>query len=168
MWVTAATVTLPSSFTVCPFKGPLSLELCFMDMEFVVENWPLFLALVVIIALIIFEPIRRRMSGIEEITVIQLTRLLNDEEAVLVDVSESKDFKLGHLPKAINIPLSKLAGDLKQIEKHKSRSVVAFCRSGNRSIRGAGILRKNGFEKVFTLKGGILAWEKENLPVERG
>ena len=68
-----------------------------MDMEFVVENWPLFLALVVIIALIIFEPIRRRMSGIEEITVIQLTRLLNDEEAVLVDVSESKDFKLGHL-----------------------------------------------------------------------
>jgi rhodanese-related sulfurtransferase len=120
-----------------------------MDMEFVVENWPLFLALVVIIALIIFEPIRRRMSGIEEITVIQLTRLLNDEEAVLVDVSESKDFKLGHLPKAINIPLSKLAGDLKQIEKHKSRSVVAFCRSGNRSIRGAGILRKNGFEKVL-------------------
>lgn len=41
------------------------------------------------------------------------------------------------------------------------------CRSGNRSLRAAVVLRKHGFEKVYSLAGGLGAWQRDNLPLEK-
>ncbi len=137
-----------------------------MDFEFIKINWHLFVALIAIIALLAFEPLRKRRGGIRSISADELPRLMRDEKIMILDVSEAKEYAGSHIPKARNIPISRLDSDIQTINKFKSRPVVVCCRVGNRSAKAAGILRKNGFTDIRTLHGGIVAWTKENLPIE--
>jgi len=138
-----------------------------MEVEFIQQNWLLFLALVVIIALIVLDPIRGRASGVKSITAVELPALVNHEAAVVVDVSETNDFKNGHIPNALNVPLSRFQDDLKKLQKYKDKPIVLACRSGNKAPRAASILSRNEFKRPYTLQGGLAAWQKENLPVEK-
>ena len=138
-----------------------------MDIEFIQKNWYLFAALVVILALIVLDPIRRRSSGAASVNVFQLQKLLGDESAVVLDVSEPAEFKKGHISGAINIPISRLKEDIGRIEKHKRKPLVVVCRAGNRSGKAINVLKRHEFEKLYTLEGGFAAWEKENFPVVR-
>ena len=98
---------------------------------------------------------------------VDATAKINHEEAVVVDVRSMKEFKDGHIINAQNIPLNGFADNLKQIEKHKSKPIIVACRSGSRSNAACNSLRKAGFENVFNLRGGMMAWESANLPVKR-
>jgi rhodanese-related sulfurtransferase len=140
-----------------------------MDLEFIAQNWYLFAALVVISLLIGFDSIRRGGGGANQVSALQLPQLISQENAVVVDVCEAEEFNRGHILNAINIPLKQLQDQLGQLEKFrtKDKPIILSCRSGQRANRAAAILRKNEFKKVFTLSGGLTAWEKENLPVER-
>ena len=140
-----------------------------MDLEFIAQNWYLFAALVVISLLIGFDSIRRGGGGANQVSALQLPQLISQENAGVVDVCETEEFERGHILNAINIPLKQLQDQLGQLEKFraKDKPIVLSCRSGQRANRAAAILRKNEFKKVFTLSGGLTAWEKENLPVER-
>ncbi len=137
-----------------------------MDFEFVKLNWHLFVALVAIIALLAFEPLRKRHGGIRSVSADELPRVMRDENVMILDVSDAKEYAGSHIPKARSIPLSRLETDIQTISKFKARPVVVCCRVGNRSAKGANILKKNGFTDIRTLQGGIAAWTKENLPVE--
>ena len=95
------------------------------------------------------------------------TALINHEEAVILDVRSMAEFKDGHIVNAVNIPLNGLGNNLKQLEKHRDRPIVAVCRSGSRSGAACRTLRKHGFENVKNLRGGMMAWESANLPVKR-
>lgn len=136
-------------------------------LEFVTHNWYLFVALGVILFLLAAGPISQQMHGIKNANVAQTVQLLNRENAVVVDVCEPKEFSAGHVPNAINLPLGSLKDRLREIEKHKNRPIVVSCRSGNRSLKGAVLLRKHGFPTVYNLAGGLLAWERDNLPLEK-
>ncbi|MDH3689356.1 MAG: rhodanese-like domain-containing protein [Gammaproteobacteria bacterium] len=138
-----------------------------MDVEFVTKNWYLFLALIVVVALIVLDPIRRRASGVSVVSATELPRLINHESAIVVDISDVNDYKKGHVPNAINIPLDSFSDGINKLRKHKSKPIVVACRAGNRAARAASILRKEGFESLYTLSGGFASWEKENLPVEK-
>ncbi len=100
-------------------------------------------------------------------TVADLPRLMSSDNAVVVDISEPNEFQTGRIPKARNIPLSKIASDINTLSKFRARPIVVVCRMGNRSAKAAGILRKNDFSDVRTLQGGFAAWLKENLPIEK-
>mgnify|MGYP000926556751 CR=1 FL=1 len=95
------------------------------------------------------------------------TAMINHEDAVVLDVRSMAEFKDGHIVNAVNIPLNGLGGNLKQLEKHKGKPIVAVCRSGSRSGSACSMLRKHGFENVKNLRGGMMAWESANLPVKR-
>lgn len=136
-------------------------------MKFVIENWYLFAALVVILVMIAWSPLLRLIYGIRTSAVQSAVNLINRESAVVVDVCEPTEFQQGHLPRAVNIPLGNLAARVNELEKYRQQPILVTCRSGNRSIRGALTLRKNGFAQVYSLNGGLMAWEKEHLPVEK-
>ena len=135
--------------------------------QFIINNWYLFVALGVILVLLAAGPVSQQMYGIKNANTAQSVQLLNRENAVVVDVCEPKEFSAGHVPNAINFPLSSLKGRLRELEKHKNRPVIVSCRSGNRSMKGAVLLRKHGFPTVYNLSGGLQAWERDNLPVEK-
>lgn len=135
-------------------------------MQFVINNWYLFAALVVILAMLFAGPIRQSLSGVGSVAIAQAVQLINRESGVIVDVREPAEYEAGHIPRAINIPLGALDQRLKELDKYKQRPVILCCRSGQRSGQAAVALRKHGFISVHNLNGGLLAWEKENLPTE--
>jgi len=136
-------------------------------LQFVINNWYLFAALAVILFLLAAGPLSQQMHGIRNANSAQAIQLLNRENGVVVDVCEPREFSAGHVPNAINLPLSSLKDRLRDLEKHKNKPIIVSCRSGNRSLKGAVILRKHGFATVYNLAGGLQAWERDNLPLEK-
>ncbi|MEJ2686112.1 MAG: rhodanese-like domain-containing protein [Gammaproteobacteria bacterium] len=134
--------------------------------EFVVRHWELVAALVALLALLVGNEIQRKLRGIRDVGPMEATQMLNHKDALLLDVREEKEYREGHIGDAVHIPLAALAGRVDELEKHKDRPVVAYCRSGQRSARAGAMLRKQGFE-VYNLGGGILAWQNANLPTTR-
>ncbi len=137
-----------------------------MDIQFLQDNWMLAALAVVSGAMLVWSFIGGRLSGVEQADTLKATRLYNDD-ALILDVREDKEFASGHIPRAKHIPLGQLASRLHEIEKHKGRPVLVTCRSGQRSARACGMLKKAGFETVFNQEGGIIAWERANLPVTK-
>ncbi|MDE0309739.1 MAG: rhodanese-like domain-containing protein [Acidiferrobacterales bacterium] len=135
--------------------------------EFVKINWHLFVALVAVVALLAFEPLRKRTAGVASVLPHDLPRIMKKEKVIIVDVSDTKEFETGRIPKARNIPLSRIESDINTLTKFRSRPIVVVCRIGNRSGKAASMLKKHDFSDVRTLKGGFTAWAKENLPVEK-
>ena len=135
--------------------------------QFVVNNWYLFFALGVVLALLLAGPITQLMHGIKSLNPSQAILLINRESGVVVDISEVNEYKAGHVPDSINVPYSQLSQQIQLLEKHKNKPLIIICRTGNRSVRAAATLRKSGFGNVYTLSGGVAAWQRENLPVER-
>jgi len=95
------------------------------------------------------------------------TEMINREDAVVLDVRPMNDFQAGHIINAINIPNNTLKNQLKQLSKHKSAPIIVACRSGAQSMAACKLLREANFEKVFNLKGGMLAWQNDDLPVSK-
>jgi rhodanese-related sulfurtransferase len=135
-----------------------------MDVQFLQDNWMLVALAVVSAAMLTWSFIGGRLSGIEQADTLKATRLFNDD-ALVLDVREDKEFAAGHIPKAKHIPLGQLAGRLQELDKYKSKPILVTCRSGQRSARACGMLKKAGFETVYNQAGGIMAWERANLPV---
>lgn len=136
-------------------------------MQFIIDNWLLFLALAIILALLIGEPLKRKMLNIHMIGVNDVPRLTGHDDAVLIDVREDKEFKAGHIPDALSVPLSGLGKNISKLEKYKNKPLILSCRTHNRSIRAATMLSRQGFDQIHVLHGGFMAWQKENLPIEK-
>ncbi|GAB4298639.1 MAG: rhodanese-like domain-containing protein [Thiohalomonadaceae bacterium] len=136
--------------------------------EFFLNHWDLFLALFVTLAMLVYTSFSARLRGYQEVQPLEAVQLMNHQEAVMVDVREDSEYAAGHVQDSIHIPLGKLRERLGELETYKGRAVVVACRSGHRSATACAMLRKQGFEQVYNLRGGILAWENANLPVSRG
>jgi rhodanese-related sulfurtransferase len=135
-----------------------------MDFQFLQDNWMLVALAVVSGAMLTWSFVGGRLSGVEQADTLKATRLFNDD-ALVLDVREDKEYAAGHIPKAKHIPLGQLANRLQELEKFKGKPILVTCRSGHRSARACGMLKKAGFETVFNQAGGIIAWERANLPV---
>ena len=136
-------------------------------MQFAVNNWYLILGIVIVLGMLAYGPLTQLLHGVQHVTSAEAIRLLNQEKGVLVDVREPDEYRNGHAPNALSVPLSGLAGSLGQLEKYKSRPVIVCCRTSQRSARAAVALRKQGFTRVQVLAGGMAAWQGENLPMAR-
>ncbi len=136
--------------------------------HFMFAHWDLFLGLFFISGLLVVQSFGARFNGYRDVQPQEAVQLINHDESVLVDVREDNEYREGHIVDSVHIPLGSFASRLGELEKYKTRPVIVGCRSGHRSARACGILRKNGFEKIYNLRGGILAWENAGLPVSRG
>lgn len=95
----------------------------------------------------------------------EATRLINHDDALVLDVRSEDEFKGGHILNAVHIPESSVKDSLSRLEKYRNRPLIVVCRSGQRAQATVSLLRKSGFEKVHTLGGGLSAWEDANLPL---
>jgi rhodanese-related sulfurtransferase len=95
------------------------------------------------------------------------TQMINQQNALVLDIRQDNEYVGGHIINATHIPLSHLKDRLGELEKHKNKPVIAVCRSGHRSSGACVTLKKAGFESVYNLSGGVLAWESANLPLTK-
>lgn len=105
-------------------------------------------------------------NDMDEITPLQVKQELDGSDAVqLVDVREPMEWSAGHIEGAKHIPLGSLQDRFGELDP--SKRTVVYCRSGARSGRAAGFLRKRGFGEVLNMTGGIIRWSKEVDPSVR-
>lgn len=117
--------------------------------------------------MLIWPQIQKAISGSKEVSPMQAVQLINRSDAMVLDVRDASEFAAGHIPNARHIPVTELEKRIKEIEKLKARPIVVSCRTGSRSVAACGVLRKNGFTDVVSLKGGILAWQQASMPIEK-
>ncbi len=103
-------------------------------------------------------------------------RLASDAAPVLLDVREACEFVLLRIPGSINVPRGVLEQScewdydetLPMLAADRAQEIVLICRSGQTTGGAAQRLVKAGFEKVYTLGGGMAAWQQAQLPVAKG
>lgn len=89
---------------------------------------------------------------------------ISDGTAVLLDVRETPEWKAGHAPGALHLPLSRLVAGASLPAAAQGKPVVTICRSGHRSRQAAKLLTGRGLHAT-DVTGGMTAWAREGLPV---
>jgi rhodanese-related sulfurtransferase len=134
-------------------------------MKFILDNW-MIMSVALASAAMLFWPVLKGATG-GALTAEGAVQLINREKAVVIDVCEANEFAAGHVGGAKNIPLSQLEQKLPSVVKNKALPVILVCQSGARSGRAVSIAKKLGYEQAQSLGGGLGAWSKANLPVEK-
>lgn len=136
-------------------------------MQFITSNFlPISLALMSG-TMILWSMFGNSFRGVKDVDTNGALQLINHKNAFVLDVREPDEFKLGHLLNAQLIPLGKLKERIGELEKYKDKPVLVVCRSGNRSGTACAILAKQGFEQAYNMAGGVMAWQKANLPTQK-
>jgi rhodanese-related sulfurtransferase len=135
--------------------------------EFAGNHLLLVTAFVAILAMLAGVELRHRLGKVRDIAPGEAIRLINHENAVLVDMRNDKDYRDGHIVNAVQVPAdnNEAAGKL---DKYRDRTLIICCRSGNQSHRLSTALSKQGFASVYNLKGGLHAWQQAGLPLTKG
>lgn len=125
---------------------------------------PLLMTATVLMGLaVLFYEVRLKAGGVSAITAAQAVRLINQGGRV-VDVREEAQYAAGHIVDAMNIPATEIGEDPPRKLKN-SKSVILVCDNGSKSASCAAVLRKGGLENAFSLRGGLAAWQQDNLPI---
>jgi rhodanese-related sulfurtransferase len=96
----------------------------------------------------------------------ELKSLLKKSQPMLVDVREPSEYRSGHIPNAVNIPLRTLSQNLNQIPR--TRPVVLYCSSGYRSAMGVMTLHLLGYENVRGFPPSFAAWKTAGEAIASG
>ncbi len=118
-------------------------------------------------AMLLWSFLGNRLRGIKEVDHIAATQLVNHKNALVLDVREQSEYDSGHVLNSKLIPLGKLNERLGELEKYRDRPIVVVCRSGQRSASACAFLGKKGFAQANNLSGGVMAWQKAGLPLEK-
>jgi rhodanese-related sulfurtransferase len=105
------------------------------------------------------------VRDVEPVELHQMLQSDSEERPVVVDVREPWEYKQGHVPGAILIPLGQLSSRLGEL--HPETPVAVICASGSRSQSAAALLGQKGFKTVYNVSGGTSAWMYSGLPLER-
>lgn len=135
--------------------------------EFALQNWLLFLAAFAIVGVLVGSEILRRLRGISTVNPTDALRLINDQEAWVVDIRDAGDYKSGHIPQARHIPLANLKDRLSELTKVGDKPVIVYCRSNSVAQSACALLKKHGIANVHSLSGGLTAWQDAHLPISR-
>jgi rhodanese-related sulfurtransferase len=117
--------------------------------------------------MLLWSFVGNHLLGIKEVDHIAATQLINHKNALVLDVREESEYADGHVLNSKHIALGKLKQRIGELEKYRERPVIVICRSGQRSASACILLGKQGFAQVYNLSGGILAWQKASLPLEK-
>ncbi len=134
-------------------------------LEFLVEHWALTGTFVLLLLWLSQVSTGKVVKGVEMLTPGECIQKINKEQGVLIDIRDESKFGQGHIVNSINMQLSLLESDTKKLQKYKTKPIIMVCQLGQPAVKAAKIMKDNGFETVFCLKGGIQAWVADELPL---
>ena len=105
-------------------------------------------------------------KNICEVSVSEAKALLDKGGYIFLDCRTSKEFKMGHVPGAMNIPRGLLEFKIDKKIPDKATEIVMYCKKGSRGCLATCTLCKMGYQNTKNLDGGWKAWEKAGYPVE--
>jgi len=95
----------------------------------------------------------------------EAVRLLNSDEAVIIDIRDKKEFSDGRITGAVHVPYGSLQERISEFEKYKEKQIILVDKMGQHSGMAGKIFLAEGFENVCRMTGGIGEWKNSNLPL---
>jgi rhodanese-related sulfurtransferase len=136
-------------------------------MQFATNHYILTLSWILVFSLLIYSFIGSRLRGYKTVNAAGATQLINHDDAIVLDVREENEYRNGHIVNAVHMPISYLNDRMDELEKYKDKNLIVSCKSGQRSGHACALLKKKGFENVYNLSGGMMAWQSDNLPITK-
>ncbi len=119
----------------------------------------IFVAIGLLIVSCVFSP--KKQKTMNELSPIEWAELQSQTpESVILDVRTEDEFESGYIKNALNLDIRGGSEFISSIEElDKSKAYFVYCRSGARSGQACQLMEQMGFEQVYNLEGGVLAWE---------
>lgn len=132
---------------------------------FLGQQWMLVGALLSCILLLVFHDSRRAGATVSPQAAVNL---INQQDALVVDLRDAKEFKAGHIVDAINIPFASIDSRMGELEAHKEKPLILVCKMGQHSGAVGKKLAAKGFTGVRRMSGGMMEWQGQQLPLVKG
>ena len=136
-------------------------------LEFANHHPVLATATAVAVAIVLVYEMRARREGLSAVSPQELIRLVN-QGALLLDLRPVEQFQAGHVAGARQMSGEQILKAGETLKKHKEKTVVVYDESGSLGAAAVRQLAAQGFTRAFALRGGLVAWRADNLPVARG
>ncbi|ANN79800.1 rhodanese-like domain-containing protein [Bordetella flabilis] len=127
------------------------------------QNNIFIVAVAVISGIMLAIPALRKSGGGSAIGTTQAIQMINQRQAVLVDVRPAEQYQAGHIAQARNVPATEI--EKKSAGLPKNKPLVVVCEQGRDASRAVSKLKAQGFTEVVALDGGMRAWSQAGLPV---
>ncbi len=134
----------------------------FMRHYFMVGAWFVVLVMLIIVQ---FKLLTARLP---KATSGQAVTLVNRNDGVFVDIRSSEGFAQGHIANSLNISASDIkSGKINRIDNYRDKPVILVGKDkfDSECFNSGRFLKKQGFNKVYILEGGILDWSSSNMPL---
>ncbi len=135
--------------------------------EFSTNHWELMAALVVTLLMLAHSFFAPHFRKYKALTPMEATALINQKDALVLDVRETHEFNSGHILDAQHIPLAAIDKRIDELREHQARPVIVACKTGTRAGGACNKLVKGGFGEVYALRGGVAEWQNANLPISK-
>ncbi len=136
-------------------------------LQFVIRHWELVAAFVVVAVLLLQEETKKVVNGVTKVSAHDATRLINHDDAFVLDVRDQAAFENGHVIGSEHCHHSQLLDQVSKFKKYQERPVVLICQHGVQSLKTGAQLKKAGFDQLYALTGGVEGWKREGLPVTK-
>mgnify|MGYP006362522075 FL=1 len=131
--------------------------------EFATNHHMLVATFIALLAAFIFTEIQR---GGRRISPADLTRLVNTQEARLIDLRNAPEFREGHITGSENMPYSQVAEKAAALAA-AGKPIIFVCAMGQTAGNAARSVKQAGMKEVHILSGGISTWRQQGLPLVR-
>ncbi|WP_367606451.1 rhodanese-like domain-containing protein [Legionella sp. W05-934-2] len=131
--------------------------------EFIAHHWPLVGGLVVVLILIWINEMLTAKQQAQSISPQSLVNLMNHDEVKIFDLRQKEVFNKGHIIDAVKVNAEEF--NQPHLEKLKNTHTILVCDNGLQSAPLGSKLKKQGFNQVKVLQGGIKAWTDAGLPL---
>ena len=133
--------------------------------QFITNHWLLWRAFIGVLALVFINELMTQKKKAKELTPQAAVAMINNDNAVVIDLRDKEAFKSGHIIDAVNAN----AEDFEQpkMNKYKNKDIILVCARGLQSPAVAAKIRIQGFQPLV-LSGGIAAWQNADLPLVKG
>lgn len=133
--------------------------------QFIINHWPLWLLFIVVLFLTFLNELFTQRKKAKEISPQAAVDLINNENALVIDLRDTESFKKGHIIDSINAK-SEDFGQQK-MEKYKNKPIILVCARGLQTPAFANKIKTQGYQPLV-LSGGIEAWKNADLPLVKG
>ena len=138
-----------------------------MIQKFLLDNWMWLAIAATSGGMLIWPMLAGARKGSSSLSTLQATQLINQKDAVVIDIRDQADYARGHILNARSFPDKVIAERRAELEKLKNNPIIVSCDSGQRAGPAAEKLRGMGLSEVFVLQGGLNAWRDAGLPVTK-
>lgn len=133
--------------------------------QFIINHWQLWSLFVAVLLATFLNELVTQKKKAKELTPQAAIDLINNANAVVIDLRDKESFKKGHIIDAINAKSEDF--EQQKMEKYKNKPIILVCERGLQAPALAKKIAAEGYQ-VVVLSGGIASWKNSDLPLVKG